>query len=274
MACSLAVDCRAGEQALLIVERTRLYVSRRCSNNFAVGNGHHGRPTPTTYMASKPREFSALALWVVVGRTGVVRLAYVRQRFLSHGYRTLGHGRIDHDHSDYPPAEQTPANQPISKAACRRAATVWRIPADEVRNLKTVRVAVLLFGLTGIAALVMTWGSQHNTTPNHPNHVAHPHGTMLSVTFAHADHVNQQCIECHHNYVDDTGTGLCFDCHKTDPQVADLIETQFHTLCRDCHIKEARRVNSSAYDGAKTLTSDGHGPLRACASCHRPDNRP
>ena len=131
-----------------------------------------------------------------------------------------------------------------------------------------MRIAALFSGLTLIVVLLLNWGAPHRKATDHPNHVSHPNGTMLSVTFAHADHVNQQCIECHHNFIDDTGTGLCFDCHKSDPEVAELIETQFHTLCRDCHVSEARNTSD------ERLTPAGHGPLRACASCHTADNRP
>lgn len=69
------------------------------------------------------------------------------------------------------------------------------------------------------------------------------------------------CITCHHNFVDDTGNGLCFDCHKTHPAVNLEIESQFHTLCRGCH---AERRN----DG------EASGPVRACNHCHEPDAEP
>lgn len=84
---------------------------------------------------------------------------------------------------------------------------------------------------------------------------------MLEVTFAHIDHRAVNCVDCHHNFVDDTGQGLCFDCHKTDPAVNALIEDQFHDLCRGCHQDHQR------------LGEDG-GPVRQCIDCHTADEAP
>lgn len=84
---------------------------------------------------------------------------------------------------------------------------------------------------------------------------------ILPVTFAHSDHLEQTCVECHHNFTDDTGQGFCFDCHKTDMSVASLVETQFHDLCRDCHIE-------------KQLLGEEGGPVRACIDCHTADDDP
>ena len=38
---------------------------------------------------------------------------------------------------------------------------------------------------------------------------------ILPMTFAHADHPTENCIDCHHNYNDDTGGGPCMNCHTT-----------------------------------------------------------
>jgi len=124
-----------------------------------------------------------------------------------------------------------------------------------------MRIAVLAVAL--IALMGAVWGIAERVTTNRniPQIVPHPAGYMLAVSFAHADHVEQNCIECHHNYVDGTGTGMCFDCHKTDATVADLIEEQFHDLCRGCHIEQQR-------SGA------AHGPTRNCLSCHVRDDEP
>ena len=84
---------------------------------------------------------------------------------------------------------------------------------------------------------------------------------MLPLSFAHADHATVNCVKCHHNFIDDSGHGLCFDCHKTDQQVNALIEEQFHELCRDCHEKQQK------------LGEDG-GPVRRCLDCHSPDEAP
>lgn len=84
---------------------------------------------------------------------------------------------------------------------------------------------------------------------------------MLPVTFAHADHVTVNCVVCHHNFIDQTGSGLCFDCHKRESTVSALVETQFHDLCMGCH--EARQA--AGEDG---------GPTRQCDACHTADDAP
>ena len=83
----------------------------------------------------------------------------------------------------------------------------------------------------------------------------------LAVTFAHIDHQDQECVACHHNFVDDTGVGLCIDCHKRDPTVSHLAEAQFHALCQGCHITQQG-------------LAEAHGPVRECAACHTPDPYP
>ena len=39
----------------------------------------------------------------------------------------------------------------------------------------------------------------------------------LPLTFAHADHRSVNCIDCHHNFADTTGQGLCLACHRNPP---------------------------------------------------------
>lgn len=84
---------------------------------------------------------------------------------------------------------------------------------------------------------------------------------MLPVTFAHADHTSVNCIACHHNFIDQTGQGLCFDCHQNHPDVRGLREVQFHSLCRDCHAQ-------------RQADGDEVGPLRSCEGCHLADDAP
>ena len=79
---------------------------------------------------------------------------------------------------------------------------------------------------------------------------------ILPMSFAHADHVAENCIACHHNYVDDTGGGPCMGCHVTNRQVWPLLERQFHDLCRGCHEDRA-------------ASGDAGGPPRRCIECHR-----
>ena len=84
---------------------------------------------------------------------------------------------------------------------------------------------------------------------------------MLPITFAHADHQEVNCVDCHHEFVDATPRGPCFECHKADPTVAHLVEVQFHDLCRGCHVERL----AAGLDA---------GPARACIACHSPDDAP
>jgi len=84
---------------------------------------------------------------------------------------------------------------------------------------------------------------------------------LLPFKFAHQDHVETQCATCHHNYTDNTGHGLCIECHQTDERVSNLIEQQFHTLCRSCHEE-------------KQISNLDSGPTRSCIACHQEDDEP
>ncbi len=83
----------------------------------------------------------------------------------------------------------------------------------------------------------------------------------LPVHFAHADHRNENCVGCHHNFADHTGDGLCFDCHERSAEVGHLLEAQFHDMCRGCHLQRQ----------AQGLE---HGPTRHCRQCHVTDPFP
>ena len=84
---------------------------------------------------------------------------------------------------------------------------------------------------------------------------------ILPMTFAHADHSEQNCLLCHHNFKDDTGSGTCIICHQTDPSVNLLIKEQFHGLCMGCHTE-------------KNSEGEPAGPLRVCDDCHTQDDLP
>jgi hypothetical protein len=91
---------------------------------------------------------------------------------------------------------------------------------------------------------------------------ASAHGRdVLDMSFGHADHREQNCIVCHHNYVDDTGQGLCIDCHVRDPELRAVFEQQFHDLCRSCHVEERRKGRDA-------------GPTRRCLDCHHAEDAP
>ena len=85
---------------------------------------------------------------------------------------------------------------------------------------------------------------------------------LLPMTFAHIDHIEQNCVDCHHNFQDDIGPGgLCIGCHQTSEKVSHLIEQQFHGLCMGCHMKVH-------------LQGQETGPLRSCTACHQEDFLP
>lgn len=84
---------------------------------------------------------------------------------------------------------------------------------------------------------------------------------LLPMSFAHADHAAENCIHCHHNYVDSTGGDPCMYCHVTNAEVYPALEQQFHDLCRGCHEEKDR----ARMDG---------GPVRECIACHVDENLP
>jgi predicted CXXCH cytochrome family protein len=78
----------------------------------------------------------------------------------------------------------------------------------------------------------------------------------LHAYFPHENHRTVSCIACHHNFVDKTGFGSCFDCHRsTRADLPQALEATFHRFCRDCHSALAREENK-------------HGPVRVCSGCH------
>lgn len=124
-----------------------------------------------------------------------------------------------------------------------------------------MRPVLLLIGMILVGSALVMLLSNKAKDPGNPQVVEHLAGQMLAVNFAHADHTQQRCLACHHNFADDTGIGLCFDCHKSDPDIAADIEPHFHNLCRDCHQQEQ-------------LQGRDHGPVRSCIACHTSDDRP
>ncbi len=79
---------------------------------------------------------------------------------------------------------------------------------------------------------------------------------LLPVTFDHADHRETACADCHHNFVDDTGGGTCYNCHKYEPEIAAHIEDMFHEFCFTCHVQ-------------MRVEGEESGPMRECGGCHQ-----
>lgn len=110
-------------------------------------------------------------------------------------------------------------------------------------------------------AWIIAYGSPFARQKPEIRHYYQSPEPILPMTFGHSDHVTVGCVDCHHNYVDDTGGEPCMYCHVTNPDVWPLLEEQFHELCRGCHAKLAA-------EGA-----DG-GPPRQCVGCHLADDLP
>lgn len=122
-----------------------------------------------------------------------------------------------------------------------------------------MKVAVAL-GIALIGSIFAFGAPFGDGKPENDYHYGSPE-RILPMTFAHIDHAIVSCVDCHHNYVDDTGNEPCMYCHVTDPLVASLLEDQFHTLCRGCHEDRA-------------AAGDAGGPPRQCAACHTVDQLP
>jgi hypothetical protein len=85
--------------------------------------------------------------------------------------------------------------------------------------------------------------------------------SILHVQFPHEHHRTVNCVACHHNFVDKTGAGSCFDCHRSARlDLRQAAEATFHEFCRDCH-------------RALALEHSKHGPVRECSGCHADERR-
>ena len=121
---------------------------------------------------------------------------------------------------------------------------------------------LLFLAGAGLLALTVVLGSPFAEMPAKGNYFDAPE-PILPMAFAHVDHRTENCISCHHDYVDGTtgANGLCMSCHVTEASVWPLLETQFHDLCRGCHEEKA------------ALGEDA-GPPRQCIACHTLEDQP
>jgi Class III cytochrome C family/Ferric reductase like transmembrane component len=79
----------------------------------------------------------------------------------------------------------------------------------------------------------------------------------LHAFFPHEHHRSVDCVACHHNFIDKTGAGNCYDCHRSNrPDLHQASEATFHEFCRGCHLQFAQE------------RSKKHGPVRECSGCH------
>jgi hypothetical protein len=133
-------------------------------------------------------------------------------------------------------------------------AVVWSAILPRWARLRTQWFTTVLPG--AIATLVML----ALPLPIVMSHLLEPAARpdVLPAQFPHDKHTTVNCLTCHHNLIDNTGTGSCIDCHRNSRAALNHSsnEATFHVFCRSCHVQLAQ-------EGRK------HGPTRACASCHR-----
>jgi predicted CXXCH cytochrome family protein len=80
----------------------------------------------------------------------------------------------------------------------------------------------------------------------------------LPLDFPHSKHGAVNCLTCHHNYADGTGSSLCIECHRSArTDLKQGVEARFHGFCFECHRHP---------DAAFTR----HGPVAGCEACHQP----
>ena len=160
---------------------------------------------------------------------------------------------------------------PLGWYALRPRLRRWQ-PARGARRRSLARPASHLAAVALVALMPAPMSKQLLLEP-----VVRP--SPIAVSFPHDSHTSVNCVTCHHNYVDHTGTMACIECHRNANTVApraDLArpgrrgqqisglgttfrsssESTFHTFCRDCHTQLA-------------LDSEKHGPTRSCSACHQ-----
>jgi hypothetical protein len=122
------------------------------------------------------------------------------------------------------------------RSASNRARLPWTLAAS------CITVAALALLPTPIGGLKLL---QPALTPS-----------PLHAFFPHEQHRSVGCVTCHHNFIDKTGAGNCYDCHRsTRPDLHQASEATFHEFCRGCHVQLA-------------LERSKHGPVRECSQCH------
>jgi predicted CXXCH cytochrome family protein len=84
----------------------------------------------------------------------------------------------------------------------------------------------------------------------------------LAIDFPHDKHRAVNCIECHHNFSDRTGSDTCISCHRSRrPPIKVGAEARFHDFCLGCHRDPPARL-------------EHHGPTTGCETCHVPPGMP
>lgn len=85
--------------------------------------------------------------------------------------------------------------------------------------------------------------------------------SRLALIFPHHLHSDTNCVTCHHNVVDGTGSDTCIACHREPRRDLVLsVQPRFHRFCEGCHLE-------------RQMEGNRHGPVRACGACHPADGR-
>ncbi|HTV49605.1 MAG TPA: cytochrome c3 family protein [Steroidobacteraceae bacterium] len=80
----------------------------------------------------------------------------------------------------------------------------------------------------------------------------------LTLAFPHDKHRSINCVQCHHNFIDRSGTESCISCHRSRAAAIRIgAEARFHDFCLGCH-RDALAHGRS------------HGPVTGCDTCHVP----
>ena len=123
------------------------------------------------------------------------------------------------------------------------------------------QIAVILISI--VSLLIMT-AIIYSSEPVRHKLATSRYIPSLPMSFSHAEHIDQTCVDCHHNYTDNSGQGACLNCHLSKINLSYKLEEHFHGLCMGCHI--AKQKN----DGIE----GGFGPIRRCSACHNNEALP
>ena len=138
------------------------------------------------------------------------------------------------------------------RRAAGTAGACSRLLADTVSARHGALLAwMLLAGVAGLCLLLLPVAKPVSATVLLARH------EQLPLDFPHEQHRAVNCVACHHNFTDHTGSATCVACHRSAR--ADLkvpAEPRFHVFCEGCHEE-------------RTSAAGKRGPVRSCQRCHR-----
>lgn len=139
----------------------------------------------------------------------------------------------------------------------RRGAPAAPPPRGLAGRLVFGRHSKLILFLTGSAALVTaSLFSAHTRLALREPFAARAAAPPLD--FPHDKHRDVNCLACHHNFADLSGTQACISCHRSAQAALQVgAEARFHAFCLGCHRDPPANFRH-------------HGPVTGCESCHAP----